>query len=188
MTKKRFISLLVLFVLTLVSMNVHAQDHLKFMGIPLDGTINQFQAKLAAKGVTLDVAANKHVRVGARAFKGSFSGKNAQIFVYYDESSKVVYRAKAVIESYDINIWENNYNYFVNMLSTKYSDAYTEEGKHENKESLSFHVPNDELAVYKYLGTIDVYRSTNLYTFTVHVDYSDTVNSIKHRNRNLDDL
>ena len=168
----------------------YAQNHLKFMGIPLDGTINQFQAKLAAKGVTLNVPANKHVSVGARAFKGSFSGKNAQIFVYYDESSKVVYRAKVVIDTDDINIWENNYNYFVNMLSTKYSDAQTEKGKHENKEALSFLVPNDELALYKYLGIIDVYRSTDLYTYTffVHVDYIDTVNNVKHENRNMEDL
>lgn len=167
-----------------------AQEHLKFMGIPLDGTINQFQAKLATKGVTLDVATNKHIRVGGRAFKGSFSGKNAQIFVYYDESSKVVYRAKAVIDTDDINIWENNYNYFVNMLSTKYSDAHTEKGKHENKEALSFFLPNDELALYKYLGVIDVYRSTDLdtYTFSVHVDYIDTVNKVKHEDRNMEDL
>ena len=165
-----------------------AQDHLKFMGIPLDGTINQFQAKLVAKGMTVDYAANKFIGIGCRKFKGSFSGKNAHIYVYFDESSKVVYRAKAVIDTDNINIWENNYNYFVNMLSTKYSDAYTKKGKYENKETLSFFVPNEELAAYKYLGIIDVYRSTDLYTYTVHVDYIDTVNNFKHENRNLDDL
>lgn len=166
----------------------YAQEHLKFMGIPLDGTINQFQAKLVAKGVTLDVAANKHVRVGARAFKGSFSGKNAQIFIYYDESSKVVYRAKVVLESSDINIWENTYNYFVNMLSTKYSDAEIKNYKNDGKEAIAFLLPNDGLSVNTYLGIIDVFRSTYLYTFTVHVDYTDTVNNVKHEKRNLEDL
>lgn len=186
---KRIYTLMFLIVLAIGFIHAQGQEHMKFMGIPLNGTINQFQTKLSTKSVTVDVATNKTIGVGCRAFKGSFSGKDAQIFVYYDESSKVVYRAKAVIQSSDEDICDNNYNYFVNMLSTKYSDAEIERGEHNGHESISFFVPNDELAVYKYLGTIDVYRS-NYYSisYSIHVDYTDTLNKIKHENRNMDDL
>lgn len=63
-----------------------------------------------------------------------------------------------------------------------------EENKMDMNQSLFF-VPNDELAVYKYLGTIDVYRS-NYYSisYSIHVDYTDTLNKVKHENRNMDDL
>ena len=108
---------------------------MKFMGIPLNGTINQFQTKLSTKSVTVDVATNKTIGVGCRAFKGSFSGKDAQIFVYYDESSKVVYRAKAVIQSSDEDICDNNYNLCflqsIQMLKLK------EENKMDMNQSLS---------------------------------------------------
>lgn len=33
---------------------VQAQEHLKFMGIPLTGNINSFQTKLKAKGFEVD--------------------------------------------------------------------------------------------------------------------------------------
>ena len=186
---KNFFTLIVLFALAITSINAQGQEHMKFMGIPLNGTINQFQTKLGTKGVTVDVATNKTIGVGCRAFKGSFSGKDAQIFVYYDENTKVVYRAKAVVQSSDEDICDNNYTYFVNMLSTKYFDAETERGTQDDHESISFFVPNDYEAVYKYLGTIDVYRSSyySIY-YSVHVDYTDTVNEIKHENRNMDDL
>lgn len=186
---KRIFTFTALFIIALASACAQGQDHMKFMGFPLNGTINQFQAKLGTKGVVVDVATNKTIGVGCRAFKGSFSGKDAQVFVYYDENTKVVYRAKAVIQSSDEDICDNNYNYFVNMLSTKYSDAEFERGEQDGHESISFFVPNNELAVYKYLGTIDVYRSSYYsISYSIHVDYTDTVNKVKHENRNMDDL
>ena len=94
---KRIVTLMFLIVLAIGSRHAQGQEHMKFMGIPLNETINQFQTKLSAKGVTVDVAANKTIGVGCRTFKGFFSGKDAQIFVYYDENTKVVYRAKAVV-------------------------------------------------------------------------------------------
>ena len=90
-------------VLMLVScmmvMSVMAQnEHLKFMGIPLTGTITTFQTKLAAKGISYDKVASSQTESGVRCFKGVFSGEKANIYVYYNEKTKVVYRAKAVIE------------------------------------------------------------------------------------------
>lgn len=183
------ITFLIICLFTLGIACAQTQSHLKFMGISLDGTINQFQAKLASKGVTVDTELNKKVGVGTRAFKGTFSGKNAQIFIYYNEATKIVYRGKAVIESSDEEICESNYKYFLNMLSSKYEDAIIRTGEQDGHESKSLLIPNDSTAEYVYLGTIDVYR-TSYYSisYNIHIDYTDTINNVKNDNRNMDDL
>jgi len=182
--------ILSIFIALLLCLNMQAEEHLKFMGIPLDGTINQFHAKLTAKGMVSDVTLNKKLDVGCRAFKGSFSGEKAQIYVYYDEYSKIVYRAKAVITSTEESISEYNYNHFINMLSDKYSYAESDKGRQNGYETTSFLVPNlNEAATYKYMGVIAVYRDSYFsFSYSVHVDYSDTINKVKHENRNMDDL
>ena len=54
---KRILSFFVMLVLTL---GVMAQtQHMKFMGIPLNGTISAFHQKLVAKGCKPDVEYNK---------------------------------------------------------------------------------------------------------------------------------
>ena len=65
---KKIIS--VLFALCLC-MAVSAQQHLKFMGIPLDGTVDNFALKLKAKGVTYDASESKLADAGTRIFYGS---------------------------------------------------------------------------------------------------------------------
>lgn len=85
---------------------VQAQEHLKFMGIPLTGNINSFQTKLKAKGFEVDKQINKYAPVGTRIFKGLFAGENAQIFVFYNKKHKTVYRAKAIIKVTDQDIFD----------------------------------------------------------------------------------
>ena len=53
MKKIMLLLLTCLFAFPILSV-AQSQEHLKFMGIPLDGTITQFQAKLQAKGVNYD--------------------------------------------------------------------------------------------------------------------------------------
>ncbi len=181
-------SLSILFIFIFSTGFCIAQEHLKFMGIPLNGTINQFQAKLATKGITVDYATNKDISVGCRAFKGTFSGKSALIYVYYNEKNKIVYRAKAVIQSLEKDINDNVYNYFVQLLTQKYSDAESIKGTNEYLESRCFLLHNDENEIYKYLGRIDVYRTSYSFFYYTHVDYTDTYNDVKNDSRNMDDL
>lgn len=177
---------------SLVSFTISAQTtfpHLPFMGIPLNGTIDNFQAKLSAKGVYVDHAANKTMGIGCRVFKGMFSGKKANIYVYYNDRTKIVYRAKAVIQSSEMDLRNNNYNYFENMLNSKYYYAETTKGNQDNHENISWLVPTlDENSFYKYLGSIDLYCTSYSYEYDVHVDYTDTVNKQKFENQNMDDL
>ena len=64
--------------------------NIKFMGIPVTGTIAQFQAKQVAKGCTYNKVASASISNGTRAFKGSFVGNKVDIYVYYDTNTKIV--------------------------------------------------------------------------------------------------
>ena len=51
--------ILSIFFALFVCLSLSAQEHMKFMGIPLDGTIDNFTLKLKAKGVAYDAAKSK---------------------------------------------------------------------------------------------------------------------------------
>lgn len=74
-------------------------QHLKFEGIPIDGTITNFQNKLATIGFNVDRIKSNNAPVGQRIFNGKFKGHNAEVTVYYGRKSKMVYKVEAVIES-----------------------------------------------------------------------------------------
>ena len=95
LTMKRIVLLLILhFFVTIVS-----AQHLKFEGIPIDGTITNFQQKLQTKGMNVNRTKSNDAPVGQRIFNGKFRGYNAEITVYYGRKTKIVYKVEAVIES-----------------------------------------------------------------------------------------
>lgn len=170
---------------------VQAQ-HLKFMGIPLNGTITQFQQKLTAKGVKYDKRASQLTPSGVRAFTGNFAGEKAEIYVYYDPASKVVYRAKAVITYPTEDICDSHYYEFKSLLSSKYPDAYCEEGYQDEHESYLFVVSQKGIGELRDIhGTIGIYVSETLYEIyerNLHIDYTDYLNSIDNDNSKMRDL
>lgn len=94
--------------------------HLEFMGIPINGTISNFQTKLQAKGCKIHKF-NSSVPTGVRAFTGTFAGEDCQIFVYYNKKNQKVYRVRAVTESTSsIESAKSEYHYFKNLLDRKY--------------------------------------------------------------------
>lgn len=58
-----------------------SNGHMKYMGIPITGTIAQFQAKLAAKGVKYNQQLSGMLEAGTRSFNGTFAGNKVTIFV-----------------------------------------------------------------------------------------------------------
>jgi hypothetical protein len=178
---KRIFSFFVMLVLTL---SVMAQtQHMKFMGIPLDGTISAFHQKLVAKGCKPDVEYNKTAPVGSRLFIGTFFGEKAKIFVYYNAKTKVVYRAKACIDRrYEDDIIRK-YNEVKSALEEKYPDAYMSEDEHNGYESMHFYTDQ---------GWIDLYVSKhdNVYptVYSLYIDYIDDVNFKKNENSKMNDL
>lgn len=180
MKRYSFILISLLLYLSCVAQN----DHMRFMGIPLDGTINSFQSKLATKGITPDVQFNKQSDPGVRGFNGSFAGHKAEIYVYYDAKTSIVYRAKACINSEYKNTAEQTYNTFKSKIQNKYSKQYImNTDTYSNHESINF------LLLY---GVIDLYFSSYLDNYptlyVVHIDYYDITNYNKYNNSVMDDL
>lgn len=181
---KKFITLFLAFVL---SMAAFAQsEHMKFMGIPLDGTINAFQSKLAAKGIIPNVSENKNIPVGCRAFKGIFAGYKAYIYVYYDEKTKIVYSAKVCISMMDEGILEQRYQEFKRLIKSKYYDdeIYARENIGSQNEHELYAIVLEDL------GSVGLFVSSEMYVteYTLHVCYSDLKNSKRHSVSQLDDI
>lgn len=168
--------------------------HIKFMGIPLTGTITQFQAKLAAKGCTYNKVGSSSIPNGTRAFNGTFVGKKVDIYVYYDIKTKTVYRTKAVINGVSEDLALQEYSRIKDLLSQKYGsdsdDMYV--GTLGGKESVSFISANDEGDIN---GSIDLFITQDEetwirapYNYNLHIDYNDRINTIKHENQQLDEI
>lgn len=139
---KKIIS--VLFALCLC-MAASAQQHMKFMGIPLDGTIDNFALKLKAKGVTYNAAKSKAAGSGGRVFSGKFMGENATISVLYNPKSKIVFSAAVEIQYPTV---ESAHIPFINLtesLQQKYPNAKPEEnlGPDGDFIGMAFNIPDE---------------------------------------------
>lgn len=177
--------------LCVVSLSTYAQvEHMKFMGIPLDGSITAFQQKLKSKGVEYNPHSSSLFPAGTRVFKGTFSGEQADIYVYYNVKTKTVYRAKAVLSLYSESIADNKYDRFANMLKEKYLTGVVTDGVQADKPAMSIKVLDQNFD--KCVGFIGLYMSKDETFYTgqmfLHIDYEDALNSIKDINKNMDDL
>ena len=170
---------------------VQAQ-HLKFMDIPVTGTITQFQSKIEAKGVKYDKTTSNLFPAGTRAFKGTFAGEKAEIYVYYDPSTKIVYRAKAVVTCETASICENKYQEFKSLLSSKYN-CFEQIGDLEGHESNTYVIAKDNpTSMDDLIGAIQIYVSKPDFIYLderyLHIDYTDYPNSQKADDSKMKDL
>ena len=178
--------LLLLFAM-LFTMTMAAQSkHLKFMGIPLDGTISQFQFQLIEKGCTPDEELNRNLPVGSKAFDGFFAGEQARIFVYYDETTEIVYRVK-VFHSYPESIAEEKFSSVERMLKKKYEGCYMEESEQDGHRFLRILTDSriGSGVIYLHLSQEISNSPDNHY---IHTDYTDIVNLRKHESPQMDNL
>ena len=198
---KKTIMLWLFAIVSIVSFAQNTTEHLKFMGIPINGTITQFQSKLLAKGCTLNRVSNT-LPIGCRAFRGNFIGNKVEIYVYYDEKTKTVYRTKAVISGTSEDLADQKYNEFKDMLIKKYDDELG--FQQSDKQSFSILVISKNqnydpdstysASTHSYKGEIDLYVTKDdtyaryPYWYNVHIDYIDAKNKEKHDNQSLEDL
>lgn len=165
-----------------------SQTHMKFMGIPLNGTINAFQQKLAAKGVQPNKALNEILPVGTRVFTGTFCGYEAEIGVYYNTKTKTVYRAKAFFTGEDKEQMQRRYNEFLDLLNNKYPDAEVTEGENDGFDACGWRIWGEDSAV----GWIELFISedNSFYPtqYTLHIDYTDAINYFANNASKSEDL
>ena len=89
------------------------------MGIPLNGTINQFQQKLIAKGVKPYADFNELAQdEPVRYFSGNFAGNKALIKIKYNNKTKIVWGAMVLIEYTDSKYADSQLDYYKKKLFT----------------------------------------------------------------------
>lgn len=172
--------------------------HIEFMGLPLNMTIANFTVKAASKGIKHDKLTSSYLDQGVRGFTGTFYGKNAQFFVYYNTKTKIVYRAKACVDFDSENSAERFLNSVDEGLEAKYGEGFTEQGTQDGFSAFTYTIVDkkdstiiDGETYYTINGTVDGYITTNdylEYTYTVHIDYTDRENTEKNQQNNLNDL
>ena len=190
---KTLLKILILFMGFLTASSANAQ-HLEFMGIPLNGTIANFQSKLLKKGCRI-MKDNSRYPVGIRGFNGVFAGDKADIFVYYNPKTQIVYQARVAIDCDGDKEEANNlFNRYKDLLYKKYGEvSLTSDMLDEQKEfEYSFMVcqpPIQEGS--KLLGGIIVSikdLQTYPWNYKVVIDYTDIDNFSKNEESEIDDL
>ena len=99
-------------------LSMFAQEHIQFMGIPINGHISAITPRLQAKGLTLKDKSNDDCYV----FTGKFAGYDeAEIFVFNTIKSKTVW--KVVVYLPEKNEWsslKSQYERLKESFNTKY--------------------------------------------------------------------
>jgi len=131
--KRIIIPILTIFASIAVFAQAESQ-HLRFKGVPIDGTLNQFVSKMRTKGFVGTVN-----RDGTAALKGDFAGyKGCAIIVSTLQNKDLVSTIGVVFP--ECNTWETlerNYLQLKEMLTTKYGEPAKVVEKFQNSRSAS---------------------------------------------------
>ena len=141
--KKLFLTLICLFAVCVSyaqTDNAVAERHLKFKGIPIDGTPSEFGTKLKEAGFSYVKIVN-----GTRWYNGPFAGYN-NCDVAVKANNNLVYEV-VVIFPKDYSWWQlyNTYSSLKDMLSTKYGKP---ECREEFENTPSYKDINDDNVKY----------------------------------------
>ncbi len=184
---KKIIS--ILFVLCLC-MAASAQQHMKFMGIPLDGTVDNFALKLKAKGVTYNAVKSKDAGPGIRVFNGTFVGEDAMIVVFYNNKSKMVYSAAVELQYTTVESARTPFTNITEQLQQKYPNAKYKANLDQDGDAngLSFKIPDKTgtKSIGVILQTLNVDKSG--YGCSIWLMYTDVDNFQKSEKTNNEDL
>lgn len=174
-----------------ISTDVSAQQHLKFMGIPMNMSIDAFQKRLAAKGIYKDKSVSSVLPYGSRMFNGLFAGYRCSIMVYYNQS-KTVYRSAVIYRNEDEELSDGFYQNIKELLQTKYSEEEQKTTTNDGYEAFNVDV-TDDTGEYS-IGSIQLYKTVHTFewdddpTYIIFVDYIDSANSADYNQDLLDDM
>lgn len=161
-------------------------EHMKFAGIPLNGSIEQFQKKLVAKGFRLNTKMSKMLPVGTRSFVGTFAGKKGNIAVYYDSETKNVYGAKVYYDGLTDDRAKEELDNLRSILSAKYGETSITDGTDKSGRA-TFTVDTGLGSIYCYLMTGDT-MLTYPFNWSTHAEFTDYVNGMNHQSNVSDDF
>lgn len=188
--KKILVSLIVLF----VAINLIAQEHLSFKGIPIRGSMTEFCQKLKAKGF-ISIGQENNISL----FAGDFTGREATVGVTATDDGNNVFAVVVLLNpSEEWNTLVNTYDYYKNLYTRKYGKPTISK---ENNPALSN--SNTALMAEVYQGTVvygsewkvtggdiqlSIEKSSGLYEGMVVIRYRDSQNVEAKIQKDLDDI
>ncbi len=188
--KKILVILTVLF----AAVDVMAQEHLSFKGIPIEGSMTAFCQKLEAEGfVSLGREGNISL------FSGDFTGRNTNVDVCATEDGKNVFAVVVLFDPSDEwNTLVSTYDYYKELYTRKYGRPTVSK---ENNPAYSD--SNTALMREVYQGTVvyasawkvsggdielSIEKSSGFYEGMVRILYRDTQNAEAKIQNDLGDI
>jgi hypothetical protein len=186
----------IIFTLTMLfaTVNLMAQEHLSFKGIPIEGSIKEFCKKLEAKGFT-SMGSEQNVEV----FIGDFTGREATIGVAATDDGENVFSVVVFFDSCgEWNTLVNTYEYYKDLYTRKYGKPTMSKEKNpapiDTNAALMSEVDNGR-AVYgsKWEVTggdieLSIEKSSKLFEGMVMIRYRDAQNVEAKIQRDLEDI
>ena len=108
----------VLLTMLFTVINIMAQEHLSFKGIPMEGSMTEFCQKLKTKGFT-QIGRDNNVTL----FTGDFTGRKSTVGVSATDNGKSVHSVIVIFEeSSEWNTLVNTYEYYKGLYVRKYGE------------------------------------------------------------------
>ena len=112
--KKILISLIIFF----ASINIIAQEHLSFKGIPIEGSMTEFCQKLRSKGF-ISIGKDNNISL----FSGDFTGRKATVGISATDDGKNVFAVVVFLNSEkEWKTLTNTYDYYKELYTRKYGN------------------------------------------------------------------
>lgn len=185
---------LLILTLFLCMLSVSAQTHMKFMGIPLDVTIEVFAQKLKAKGITYDADVSRRLSPGAKLYTGLFMGENAQFMVMFNAKSRIVYSVVVELSYSTLELTKTPFYAIAEGLRNKYPNASIEKIENDDDEAigLSFNISdtetNETFGIIRQLLSKQEGFDYLTSQWNIRLFYIDMDNALKNEKINNDDL
>lgn len=176
--------------IVLMSVSMYGQ-HLKFMGVPIDGNINTFAAKMAAKGFSVSPR-NKYAGVGIRLMRGRFFDQNVELWISYTPETKTVYRVRVEFWNENKDVCESYMKEIESVIKDKYIYMY-DESKTKGGDDIDVYtickITDPEMIILGdiYIGISDADEFTG-YGYDLNLTYEDEINTDKNDSRKIDDI
>lgn len=117
--------IIIIFALFFAAINLMAQEHLSFKGIPIEGSMTEFCQKLKAKGFK-PIGSDSNPSL----FTGNFTGREVVVGVAATNNGKDVFAVIVTLGiSEEWNTLVNTYNYHKDLYTRKYGKPAISEEK-----------------------------------------------------------
>ena len=177
---KRLIILIISF---LCFTQAFSEEHLKFLGFPIDGAVNEYASKLMSKGFYISPD-NEYASKGLRVMEGPFLGNTESFGLHYDTDTKKMYSVVFCHSFFKEEEAKELYDKLESLLHEKHNEA-----TYKSPLVGSF-VSSCSFQSNKGIITLIIIERDDDYQ--VKMSYTDRINYIpvykKNHQKNLDDM